>query len=63
MIFKYVTKKDASGNRYTLTADAEKKTYRKDYNLMFYDDFITVTKKDRNKIESQLIAAGYIEEY
>lgn len=60
MITKYTTKRDANGNRYTLIVDHEKRTFKKDFNSSWcYDDFVTVTKRDRNRIAEELESQGY----
>ena len=61
MIMRYRTKRDTNGNRYYLTVDHEKRTYKKEYNLYINDNDIEVTKRDRLKIADQLEANGYKE--
>lgn len=62
MIIRYTTKRNTSGNRYTLTVWHETKTFHRDINDSWtYSDHITVTKSDRNKIIEMLTAAGYNE--
>lgn len=63
MIIKYTTKRDASGNRYTLRADHIEKTFHRDYNDAWtYSDYITLnSKKEREKLINQLLNAGYTE--
>lgn len=63
MIIKYTTKRDTNGNRYCLLVDMEKKTVRRGYNMAWsYDDFITVTKRDRNRLHEYYIECGFTEE-
>ena len=60
MVLKFTTKRDASGNRYTLKIDPDTKTYARNYKDSWtYSDHITITKKDREKLIQQLDAAGY----
>lgn len=60
MIIKYTTKRDINGNRKTLEVNHAAKTYKRDYNsARSYDEHITITNKDRNKIIKQLDEAGY----
>lgn len=59
MITKYATKRDINGNRYTLIVDDTKKTFERSYNPYDYSDYITIGKRDRNKLIEQLIENGY----
>jgi len=61
MITKYTTKRDVNGNRYTLTVDDFHKTFERNYNPYSYTDYITITKRDRNKLIDQLLENGYTE--
>ena len=61
MLDKFKSKIDKSGNIYTIEVDREKKTYKKDYNKGFYNDFITVDKRELKNIETMLKNAGYTE--
>ena len=61
MIITYKTKRDINGNRYYLTVDTEKRTYKKDYNLWPRDNEIEITKKQRREIAAQLDNEGYTE--
>lgn len=61
MLNKFKSKRDTSGNVYTIEVNHESKTYKRSYNIMRYDDFITVDKKELNNIENQLIKANYTE--
>ena len=61
MIQKFVTNKDINGNRYTLEINHENKTYTRDYNKLFYDGYVELSKKALNEIESVIIKAGYKE--
>ena len=53
MIQKFVTKRDANGNRYTLVIDHDRKTYARNYNPYNYSDYITIGKRDRLKLVEQ----------
>lgn len=62
MITKYATKRDINGNRYTLIVNTESKTFQRSYNPFDYSDYITIGKRDRNKLIDQLTSEGYTEE-
>lgn len=62
MITKYATKRDINGNRYTLIVNTENKTFQRSYNPFDYSDYITIGKRDRNKLIDQLTSEGYTEE-
>ena len=60
MIIKYTTKRDANGNRYTLVIDHDNKEYKPDYNAAYdYSDYITITRRDREKLIEACTAAEY----
>ena len=59
MITKYATKRDINGNRYTLIVNDTEKTFERSYNPYDYSDYITIGKRDRNKLIEQLIENGY----
>ena len=59
MITKYATKRDINGNRYTLIVNTENKTFQRSYNPFDYSDYITIGKRDRNKLIDQLTSEGY----
>lgn len=60
MIMKYTTNRDKSGNRCTLVVDTDKKEFVRGYNSAWsYSDFVTITKKDRDKIVNLLTENGY----
>lgn len=60
MYLKFTTKRDVNGNRYTLEIDTDKKTYNRSYNTSnCYEDYITITKRDREKLAAELENAGY----
>jgi len=61
MIVKFVTKRDNNGNRYTLEVNHTEKTYKKDYNIMFYDGFIEITKSAMRGLEGLYKKQGYTE--
>ena len=63
MIIKYTTKRDRSGNRYTLRVNNQEKTFHRDYNDSWtYTDYITLSsKKEREKLINQLFLSGYTE--
>ena len=61
MFDKFKSKIDKSGNIYTIRVNHEKRTYKTGYNELFYEDFITVDKKELNNIENMLIKSGYIQ--
>lgn len=64
MMQKFTTKRDINGNRYTLIIDHVKKEYKPDYNSAYdYSDFITITRRDREKLIEQATAAGYSRTY
>lgn len=56
----FVTKRDTNGNRYYLTVNLTEKTFSR-VPRWYNSEYITVTKKDKNKIMDQLTAAGFIE--
>lgn len=59
-MLKFTTKRDINGNRKTLLVNPENRTYKKDYNTARdYSDYITISKKDRDKITAELDAIGY----
>ena len=60
MIQKYITKRDINGNRYTLIVDHINKTYKTDYNpFRDSDEYITIGKREKHKLQEQLDNAGY----
>lgn len=59
MIQKFTTKRDTNGNRYTLVIDTDNKTYARNYNPLNYSDYITIGKRDRQKLIEQLDAEDY----
>lgn len=60
MIQKFTTKRDANGNRYTLTIDHNKKRLYPDYNTTCdYSEYITISKTDRQKLMDQAEKEGY----
>ena len=61
MIIRYKTKRDVNGNRYFLTVDTDKKTYKKDFNCWGKDQDIEITKKARREIINQLDEENYKE--
>ena len=61
MITKYTTKRDTNGNRYTLMVNHNRKEFMRSYNPYSIEGFITITKKDRNKLINQLLENGYTE--
>lgn len=64
MIQKFTTKRDNNGNRYTLLIYHENRMYRADYNsTLDYSDYITITRRDRQKLIEQLEAANYTRNY
>jgi len=61
-MIKFTTKRDRNGNRYTLRVDTNKKTFHRDYNDSWhYDEYITIGKRDREKLIDQLILNGFME--
>lgn len=57
---KFTTKRDINGNRYTLKVDYENKVYYRDFNDSWnYDDYITIGKRDREKLIKQLEEQGF----
>lgn len=58
---KFTTKRDINGNRYTLLIDHNKRTFTRNYNPYCYSDYITITKKDRKNIITDLEKEGYTE--
>lgn len=60
MIQKFTTKRDANGNRYTLEIDHDKRRFYPATNSSFsYSDYVTITKRDRDKLMEQAKTAGY----
>lgn len=59
MLFKFTTKRDRNGNRYTLIIDTEAKTVKKDFNPMYAGDYIEITRKDRSRLFDEIIGSGY----
>ena len=56
----FVTKRDASGNRYVIKLNPETKTYTIDYNPFLYNFYyVDISKKQLNEIETMLIKEGY----
>ena len=62
MILKFTTKRDTNGNRYTLTINTNLKTYSRSYNPFDVSDYVTIGKRDREKLVEQLEDDGYIRE-
>lgn len=61
-MIKFTTKRDKSGNRYTLRVDTIKNTFHRDYNDSWnYSEYITIGKRDREKLIDQLINNGFME--
>lgn len=63
MILKFATKRDASGNRYFLAIDTEKKLFARD-SLHWYckdDLYAEMTKAQRRKMINDLEKAGFSE--
>ena len=59
-MLKFTTKRDRNGNRYTLLIDQEARTYKRSYNTSYdYSDYITITRKDRDKLTAELDEIGY----
>lgn len=61
MTMKFKTKLDVNGNTYTLTVNDDTKEFSRGYNPFSKSDFITITKRDRNLLISQLEENGYKE--
>lgn len=59
MLFKFTTKKDRNGNRYTLIIDTEAKTVKRDYNPFSVSDYVVITKKERERLFDEAILNGY----
>lgn len=60
MIEKLATKRDINGNTYKLLIDHEKKTYTTEPAGFFHrSDYMTITKRDMNRIKAEIKAAGY----
>ena len=57
----FATKRDTNGNRYTLIIDHSERYFVRGYNPFSYSDYITITKRDRNKLIEQAKEAGYTE--
>lgn len=60
-IQKYATKRDINGNRYTLEINHTKKTFKKDYNILFYDGYTEITKRGRDQLVKDLEENNYTE--
>ena len=59
-MIKYTTKRDTNGNRYTLIIDHVTKSFTTDYNTSrCYDDYITISKRDRKKLIDNLLLNNY----
>jgi len=56
----FVTKRDRNGNRYYLTVDLVNKTFSR-VSRWYRSDFITVTRRDKNRIAAILKSSGYTE--
>lgn len=56
----FVTKLDRNGNRYYLTVDLVNKTFSR-VSRWYRSDFITVTRRDKNRIAAILKSSGYTE--
>lgn len=56
----FVTKRDRNGNRYYLTVDLVNKTFSR-VDRWYRSDFITVTRRDKNRIVATLKSSGYTE--
>lgn len=62
-MLKFATKRDINGNRYTVVIDTVNKKIKRDYNPAWgYSDYITIGKRDREKLINQLLDHGYAEE-
>lgn len=53
------TKLDVNGNIYTLEIDHDKKTYKTNYNPFNYSDYITIGKRERQRMIQGLKESGY----
>lgn len=60
-IQKYATKRDINGNRYTLEINHTKKTFKKDYNVLFYDGYTEITQRGRKQLVKDLEQNNYTE--
>lgn len=61
-MIKFTTKRDRNGNRYTLRVDNASKTFHRDYNDSWnYSEYISIGKRDREKLIDQLITEGFRE--
>lgn len=61
-MLKFTTKRNASGNRYVVIIDIVNKTFKRDYNPGWsYSDYITIGKRDREKLIGQLLDHGFVE--
>lgn len=66
MMVIYKTKRDINGNTYCTIIDHDKKTYKNDYNIMFYPQnahIITVGKRERQAAIYMLEKDGYKQTY
>ena len=62
MILKFTTKRDKSGNRYTILINDNFREFKTDYNTTHdYSDYIEISKKDREKLINKLLLVGYKE--
>ena len=64
MLFIYKTKRDINGHIYYLIVDPEKKTYKRDYDILSPAGLVAeVSKREREKMAEQLSVEGFIECY
>jgi len=63
MIMKFATKRNASGNRYYLAIDTEKKVYARDSYHWYCKEDLTaeVTRAQRRNLIEELEKAGFSE--
>lgn len=59
MIMRFATQRDINGNRYTLVIDTENKLFSRNINPYNYSDYISIGKRDRNKMISELEKDGF----
>lgn len=62
MVISYATKRNASGNRYLLIVDHAHQVYaREAFHWFCKEDYIEISKSDRQRIISALEDSGYAE--
>lgn len=55
----FKTQRDINGNTYTLEIDHDARTYTTNYNPFNYSDYMTIGKRERNRLINELKESGY----